>query len=93
MTVELVSNLVGTPEDQFSRVTAQIETCFTATSMKQTSPTVYISEPSREKTNNVDFKQVRHKLVCIVTEYGWKLEIIDLESRGTVLSVQQKQKS
>ena len=31
--------------------------------------------------------QVRHKLGCAVTEYGLRLEISYLESRGIVLSV------
>ena len=44
-------------------------------------------EPVREKTNNLDFDQVRHKPACTVTEDGKRLEILDFESRGIVLSV------
>ena len=44
-------------------------------------------EPPRGKTNNVVFEQVRHKLGCTVTEDGQRLEILDLESRGIVLSM------
>ena len=36
--------------------------------------------------------QVRHKPGCTTTEYGWRLEISDLESRGIVVSVQRKQR-
>ena len=43
--------------------------------------------PVIEKTNNLGSDQVRHKLACTVTEDGWRLEILDLESRGIVLSV------
>ena len=35
--------------------------------------------------------QVRHKPGCTVTEDGYRLEILDLESRGTVLSEWRKQ--
>ena len=31
--------------------------------------------------------KIIHKLACTVTEAGYKLEILDSESRGTVLSV------
>ena len=41
----------------------------------------------REKTNNLGSDQVRHILGCTVTEDGKRLEILDLESRGIVLSV------
>ena len=41
-------------------------------------------EHVREKTNNLDSEQVRHKLCCTVTENGSMLEILDLESRGIV---------
>ena len=41
-------------------------------------------EPVREKTNNYGF---RHKPGCTVTEDGSRLEILDLESTGIVLSV------
>ena len=36
-----------------------------------------------DKTN-CGFKQVRHNLACTVTEDGWRLEILDLASRGIV---------
>ena len=45
------------------------------------------NEPPRGKTNNVISEQVRHKLGCTATEDGQRLEILDLESRGIVLSV------
>ena len=35
-----------------------------------------------EKSNIMDFEQVRHKLSCTVTEDGKKLESLDFESRG-----------
>ena len=44
-------------------------------------------EPPRGKTNNVISEQVRHKPVCAATESGWKLEILDLRRRGSVLSM------
>ena len=36
-------------------------------------------EPHGDKTNNMIFQQVRHKLACTVTEDGQKLEILYLE--------------
>ena len=33
------------------------------------------------------FDQVRHKPTCTLTEDGYRLEILDLESRGIVLSM------
>ena len=50
-----------------------------------TEPVTY--ESVREKTNNLGSDQARHKLGCTVTEDGYRLEILDLESRGIVLSV------
>ena len=44
-------------------------------------------EPVHGKTNNLGSDQVRHKLGCTVTEDGQRLEILDLESRGAVLSM------
>ena len=41
----------------------------------------------REKTNDLGSDQVQHKPRCIVTDDGLRLEILDLESRGIVLSV------
>ena len=49
-------------------------------------------EPAREKTNNLGSDQVRHNTGCTVTEDGKRLEILDLESRGIVLSVKRKQR-
>ena len=49
-------------------------------------------EPVHEKTNNLGSDQVRHKPGCTVTEDGYRLEILDLESRENVLSVQRKQR-
>ena len=43
-------------------------------------------QPSRGKTNNVVFEQVRHKPGCTATDDSQKLEILDLR-RGIVLSV------
>ena len=39
-----------------------------------------------KKNNNVVFEQVLHKPSCTSTEDGWRLEILDLESKGIVLS-------
>ena len=50
-----------------------------------------IIEPPRGKTNNVVSEQVRHKQASTVTEDGEMLEILDLESRGIVLSMLRKQ--
>ena len=44
-------------------------------------------EPVREKTNNLGSDQVWHKPACTVSEDGKRLEILDLESRGIVLSM------
>ena len=44
------------------------------------------NEPQHEKTNNVDSDQVWHKPGCTATGDGQKLEILDLASRGIVLS-------
>ena len=45
------------------------------------------NEPVREKTNNLDPDQVRHKPGCTVTEDGKRLEILYVSRRGIVLSV------
>ena len=45
------------------------------------------TEPVRDKTNNLGSDKVRHKPGCTVTDDGQKLEILDLESRGMVLSM------
>ena len=49
-------------------------------------------EPPRGKTNNVVSEQVRHKPACTSTEKSQKPEILDLGRRGSVLSVQRKQR-
>ena len=46
-----------------------------------------VYESVREKTNNLGFDQVGYNPGCTVTEDGKRLEILDLESRGIVLSV------
>ena len=46
-----------------------------------------INEPYHEETKNVVSEQVRHKQSCTSTEDGWGLEILDLGSRGIVVSV------
>ena len=49
-------------------------------------------EPEREKTNNLGYDPVRHKPGCTVTGDGKRLEILDLERRGIVLSMWRKQR-
>ena len=44
-------------------------------------------EPVCEKTKKLGSDQVRHKLGCTVAEDGYRLESLDSESRGIVLSV------
>ena len=44
-------------------------------------------EPVHEKTNNLGSDQVRHKPGSAITEDDYRLEILDLESRGIVLSM------
>ena len=46
-----------------------------------------IFEPVREKTNNLGSDQARYKPGCTASEDGYRLEILDLESRGIVLLV------
>ena len=41
-----------------------------------------INEPEREKISNLGSDQVRHKPDCTVTEDGYRLDILDSESRG-----------
>ena len=41
-------------------------------------------EPRHEKTYNVVSEQVQHKLSSTMTENGYMLEILDLESREIV---------
>ena len=45
-------------------------------------------EPRHEKTNNVFFEQVRHKLICTFTEGN--LEILNLERNCTICVVKTK---
>ena len=45
------------------------------------------NEPCHEKTNILVSERVRGKPGCTATEDGWRLEISDLESIGTVLSM------
>ena len=44
-------------------------------------------EPHHEKTKVLVSDLVRHKPGCTATEDGLRLEILDLESRGIVLSM------
>ena len=46
-----------------------------------------LNEPVREKTNNLGSDQVQHRPAFTFTEDGERLEILDLENRGIVLSV------
>ena len=50
-------------------------------------------KPMGEKTNKVGSDQVQHKPSCTVTEDGKRLEILDLESRRTVLCLVAKTKA
>ena len=52
-----------------------------------------LNAPHFEKKNCLGgSEQSRHKLGCKITEDGQKLEISDLERRGIVLSIKQKQR-
>ena len=51
-----------------------------------------VYEPSHEKTLLWGFDTVLHKPDCSVTEDGLKLDSLDLERRGIVLSMEQKQR-
>ena len=44
-------------------------------------------EPCHEKTNTLVSHMVRHKPGCTATEDGYRLEILNLESRGIALSM------
>ena len=46
----------------------------------------FIFEPRREKTSNVVSDQVWHKPGCTANGDGYMFEILDLGSRGIVLS-------
>ena len=51
------------------------------------------NEPHKEKTNNVVSKQVSYKPSFTVTENSYKPEISGkLESRGTILYIERKQR-
>ena len=45
------------------------------------------NELNHDKTNNVVSEQVLHKMSCTSTEDGYRVQILDLERRGIVLSV------
>ena len=55
-------------------------------------PDLEINEPRYEKTNNVVSGQARHKPSCTSKGDDQRLEILDLESGGIVLSVWRKQR-
>ena len=44
-------------------------------------------EPVGEKTKNLGSNQVQHKPGFTVTEDGYRLKFLDLDSKGSVLSV------
>ena len=46
-----------------------------------------LNEPRHEKTGLQGFRSGLIKPCCTTTEDGWRLEISDLGSRGSVLSV------
>ena len=50
------------------------------------------NEPRHEKTNILVSDLVLHKSGCTATEDGYRLEILDLESRVIVLSMYRKQR-
>ena len=62
-----MSDLVGNHEDKFSNDAAQMQS----------------NEPQHEKTNVLVSDVVRHKPGCTATEDGERLEISDLERRGS----------
>ena len=45
------------------------------------------NEPCHEKTNDLVSDLLQHKPGCTATEDGQRLESLDLESRGIVLSM------
>ena len=49
-------------------------------------------ESVHENTNYLGFRPGTTQTSCTVTEDGYRLEILDLESRGIVLSVLRKQR-
>ena len=74
--VQFVNHIVGFPTDGLN---AYLESAAELNGQK--------FEPHHEKTNNVVSKQVLHKSSCTSTEDCKRLEILDLKSRGVVLSV------
>ena len=88
-----MSDLVGNPEDRFSRVVAQTEL-----DMLQTETVHYVklvaANEIRQYMSAKSIKpvfgvsdQVQHVPACTVTEEGYKLEISDLRGRAIELSV------
>ena len=53
---------------------------------------VQTNEPRHEKTSIKVSDLVRHKPGCTAKEDGKRLEISDLESRGSILYMQRKQR-
>ena len=53
---------------------------------------IFLFEPRCEKTGLRVSDHVRHKPGCTITEYGYGLENLDLESRGIGLSMKRKQR-
>ena len=99
-----MSDLVGNPEDLFSRVTAHMSRGKVALSKKShyimlafwhfqdallfcLTKSIYInlSHAKRKPVFKVS-DPVRHKLTCTVAEEGYKLEILDISRKGSVLS-------
>ena len=54
--------------------------------------TQILNEPVRVKINKLCSDQARHKPGCTVTKDGYRLEILDFESREIVLSLYRKQR-
>ena len=50
------------------------------------------NELNHDKTNNVVSEQVLYKMSCTSTEDGYRVQILNLERRGIVLSVWRKQR-
>ena len=100
---QFVSDLVRNPKDAFSHDMAhyqnlsvlwvQTEHLLHNFFLNRVMTTLLFSfQPQCEKTNILVFDQVRHKAGCAATEDGQRLEILDLGSRGIVLSKQSKQR-
>ena len=71
-----MSDLVGNPEDRFSRVEAHF---------------IELHEPWHEKTNNLGFQPGRTQ-TRLYSHRKQKLEILDFERRGITLSKERKQR-